>query len=217
MLHFAPQIGHRTPLQVLCLGAHSDDIEIGCGGTLLTLQERYPSVVYTWVVFSAGGHRVAEARASAAEFLPASARAEVAVLEYQDGYFPYAGAAIKDYFEGLKHRVSPDLIFTHGRDDRHQDHRLIHDLTWNTFRDHTILEYEIPKYDGDLGQPNVFVHLDEAVCRRKIDILMRTFSTQTSRPWFKADTFWAVLRLRGLESRAPQGLAEGFAGRKLVL
>jgi LmbE family N-acetylglucosaminyl deacetylase len=217
MLRFAPTGNREAPLHILCLGAHSDDIEIGCGATLLTLRERYPRAGFTWVVFSASGERAAEARASAAQFLPAAPASALELLEFQDGYFPFVGAAIKDYFEGLKQRVAPDLIFTHYRDDRHQDHRLIHDLTWNTFREHTILEYEIAKYDGDLGQPNVFVHLDEAVCRRKLDILMRAFQTQASRPWFKEDTFWALLRLRGLESRAPQGLAEAFVGRKLIL
>ena len=204
-----------SPLRVLCLGAHSDDVEIGCGGTLMKLIAGRRPVVVHWVVFSATGQRAIEARASAATFL-AGAEQTVEVAAFRDGFFPYVGADVKQFFEDLKPRCSPDLIFTHYRDDRHQDHRLIADLTWNTFRDHLILEYEIPKYDGDLGTPNVFVHLDQATCQRKVQGIVETFQTQQNRHWFTADTFLALLRLRGIESAAPGGYAEAFYSRKVV-
>jgi LmbE family N-acetylglucosaminyl deacetylase len=204
-------------LQVLCVGAHSDDIEIGCSGTVLTLLESRPGVEVTWVVFSAEGQRGDEALESADRLL-APARARSVVLKpFRDGLFPFQGAEIKEAFEDLKGKVSPDVIFTHHREDLHQDHRLISELTWNTFRNHMILEYEIPKYDGDLSSPNVYVHLTEAVCQRKISNLIETFPSQEGRHWFAEDLFRALMRLRGMESRAPEGLAEGFHSRKLVL
>jgi LmbE family N-acetylglucosaminyl deacetylase len=207
-----PAISH-----VLCVGAHSDDIEIGCGGTLLTLLEAVQPLAVTWVVFSAAGSRAAEARQSADSFLSAAAGREVVVHDFRDGFFPYDGAAIKERFEELKSRVSPDLVFTHFRHDRHQDHRLLSDLTANTFRDHAILEYEIPKYDGDLGQPNVFVPLEAAVCRRKVDLLLSHFGTQRSKRWFTDDLFHAHMRLRGMECNSPSTFAEAFHGHKVVL
>lgn len=206
----------QTPLRVLCLGSHSDDLEIGCGGTLLSLAASRPGVNVDWVVFSASEDRAAEARRSAMQFLEGTADSSVQVEKFRDGFFPYVGSDIKQYFEDLKRRCSPDLIFTHYRDDRHQDHRLISDLTWNTFRDHLILEYEIPKYDGDLGSPNVFVHLDEAVCRRKVSAIVGMFQTQRNKHWFTDDTFFSLLRLRGIESASPTGYAEGFYCRKAV-
>jgi len=204
-------------LQVLCLGAHSDDIEIGCSGTVLTLLEARPDVEVTWVVFSAEGRREDEALRSADRLLAAAGSRSVVLKPFRDGFFPFQGAEIKEAFEDLKDKVSPDVILTHHRGDLHQDHRMISDLTWNTFRDHMILEYEIPKYDGDLVSPNVYVPLTESVCRRKITNILETFSTQKGRSWFSEDLFRALMRLRGMESRAPEGLAEGFHSRKVVL
>ena len=204
-------------LQVLCVGAHSDDIEIGCSGTVLTLLEGRPGVEVTWVVFSAEGRRGDEALRSADRLLAPAGTRSVVLKAFRDGFFPFQGAEIKEAFEDLKGKVSPDVIFTHHRGDLHQDHRVISELTWNTFRNHMILEYEIPKYDGDLVSPNVYVHLTEAVCRRKISNLLETFSTQEGRHWFSEDLFRSLMRLRGMESRAPEGLAEGFHSRKLVL
>lgn len=204
----------RRPLRVLCLGAHSDDIEIGCGGTVLRLAREHPNACFTWAVFSGDEQRAAEARRSADSYLAGVRDRSVIVEGFRDGYFPYIGDQVKDCFEQLK-GLSPDVIFTHCREDRHQDHRLISDLTWNTFRDHLILEYEIPKYDGDLGSPNLFVHLDEATVNGKIDRLIEHFATQENRHWFTRETFLSVVRLRGVESRSPGGYAEGFHCRKV--
>jgi LmbE family N-acetylglucosaminyl deacetylase len=205
----------RDRLSVLALGAHSDDIEIGCGGTILRLARDVPQLEVTWVVLSAEEGRADEARAGAETFL-AGASATIEVEAFEDAFFKY-GREVKEHFEGLKNRVAPDLILTHHGSDLHQDHRLVSELTWNTFRNHLILEYEIPKYDGDLGAPNVFVHLDEDLCNRKADALLASFPSQAAKPWFTRDVFLALLRLRGMESRAPSGLAEAFYGRKLVV
>lgn len=217
MRKLALQTDVDRPVQILCLGAHSDDIEIGCGGTVLRLIEDYPRVCFTWVVFGANARRKAEAQAGADAFLKGAVEKRVILLDFQDGYFPYVGAKIKDFFEQLKLEVTPDLILTHTRHDLHQDHRLICELTWNTFRDHLILEYEIPKYDGDLGSPNVYFPLGEDICNRKIAALMHIFQTQNNRHWFTEDIFSSLLRLRGMESRSPSGCAEAFYGKKLVL
>jgi LmbE family N-acetylglucosaminyl deacetylase len=203
--------------QVLCLGAHSDDIEIGCGGTILKLIENYPNLVIHWIVFSANQQRAREAVASANDFLQSVETKQVTVKDFKDGFFPYVGGEIKTYFEQLKQALSPDLIFTHNRRDLHQDHRLICELTWNTFRNHLILEYEIPKYDGDLGCPNLFVNLDESICQRKVKYLLNHFKTQENRHWFTRETFSSLLRLRGIESKAPSGFAEAFYCRKIIL
>ena len=202
--------------RVLCIGAHSDDIEIGCGGSVLELAAAHPQLEVYWVVFSANAQRRAEAQASAESFLQGAGPKTVAVHEFRDGYFPFVGAAIKDEFEKLK-PFAPDLVFTHCRHDLHQDHALLCQLTYNTFRDHLILEYEIPKWDGDLRTPNVYFPLSSAAAQHKIELLMRHFATQRSRDWFTADTFQALMRLRGLEARAAAGLAEGFYARKLLL
>ncbi len=203
--------------QVLCLGAHSDDIEIGCGGTILQLLTAHPQLEVHWVVFSANPARKAEALASASAFLQGAARQNVVVHAFRDGYFPYVGDAIKDEFEAIRRTVSPDLIFTHCRHDLHQDHRLLCELTYNTFRDHLVLEYEIPKWDGDLRTPNVYFPLSSAAAQRKVGLLLQHFPSQAGRDWFTADTFEALMRIRGLEARAPQGKAEGFYARKLLL
>jgi LmbE family N-acetylglucosaminyl deacetylase len=202
---------------VLCLGAHADDIEIGCGGTILALLEASPSLAVTWVVFSADGQRADEARASAADFLSATSRRDVQIHGFRDGFFPHSGAEIKEAFEELKARTSPDLVLTHYRHDLHQDHRLVSELAWNTFRNHLILEYEVPKYDGDLGVPNCFVPLEESHCARKVETLMKCFRSQSSKSWFNAEVFRSLLCLRGMECNAPSRYAEAFHARKLVV
>src|SRR5713101_8162569 len=194
-LKLAPYSGFK----VLCLGAHSDDIEIGCGGTILQLLSSDANVDVSWVVFSSGREREQEARASAALFLKQAKRQKVIVKKFRDGFFPYEGTKIKEFFETIKGEVNPDLVFTHYRDDRHQDHRTISDLTWNTFRRHLILEYEIPKYDGDLGSPNFFVPLTPKVCERKIKYICEMFKTQLVKGWLTEETFLAIMRLRGVE------------------
>jgi LmbE family N-acetylglucosaminyl deacetylase len=205
-----------SPLNVLCLGAHSDDIEIGCGGTILRLAEQYPSCVFHWVVFSALGVRAAEAQRAAALFAGKAIPNGPVLKPFKDGFMPFMGADVKAIFEELK-AISPDLIFTHNRKDAHQDHRLIAELTWNTFRDHLILEYEIPKYDGDLGQANFFVPLEPHVLEKKIRYIMDAFQSQHSKRWFREETFLCLLRLRGMECNAPSGYAEAFYCRKMVL
>ncbi|HZD00560.1 MAG TPA: PIG-L deacetylase family protein [Actinomycetes bacterium] len=205
-----------APLRVLALGAHPDDIEIGCGGTLLRLVEEHSNLTVDWVVLSGAGERAGEAAESGAAFLEGAGAARVAVERFRDGFFPYIGVGVKEFFKGLESQIAPDLIFTHRLEDRHQDHRLVAELTWNTFRNHLILEYEIPKYEGDLGQPNLFVPLAREHCERKIQLLLKHFPSQAGRAWFTEDTFWAVLRLRGVESNAPSRFAEAFHARKVV-
>ncbi len=207
----------QRPLRLLCLGAHSDDIEIGCGGTLLRLLQERPGTLVDWVVFSADDRREEEARASAADFLRDAGDSEVIVQRFRESYFPYIGDQIKDAFEGLKGRPTPDVVFTHRREDEHQDHRTIADFTWNTFRNHLVLEYEIPKYEGDLGHPNLFVPLDETIAERKVELLMHHFGTQRSKAWFRPETFRAVMALRAVECNVPAGWAEAFHVRKLVI
>jgi LmbE family N-acetylglucosaminyl deacetylase len=206
-----------APLQILCLGAHSDDIEIGCGGTILRLARQYPKCVFHWVVFNAVGLRSDEARRGAALFAGKNALQGPILKTFQDGFMPFAGGEVKAVFEELKQSVSPDLIFTHSRGDSHQDHRLLAELTWNTFRDHFILEYEIPKYDGDLGQPSVFVTLEDEICQKKVRYIMDAFQSQRTKRWFEESTFLSLMRLRGMECNSPSGYAEAFYCRKVVL
>jgi LmbE family N-acetylglucosaminyl deacetylase len=203
--------------RVLVIGCHADDAEIGCGGTLLTLTRSNPDVEVDWVVLAASGERAEEARASARAFLADAAESRVEVHGFRDGFLPYDGGEVKEVFEDLKGRVDPQLVLTHTRHDLHQDHRLACELTWNTFRDHLILEYEIPKVDGDLGTPNVFVPLTEAIVEEKLTLLERHFASQSTKHWFDRDTFAGLMRLRGLESVAPERFAEAFTGRKVVL
>jgi LmbE family N-acetylglucosaminyl deacetylase len=210
-------LGLTAPIRLLCIGAHPDDIEIGCGGTISRLADEGALAELHWLVLSGNEIRAQEAAAGAAAFASGGPEPAVIVEAFRDGYFPSQQAAVKDRFEALKSTVSPDLILTHRRDDLHQDHRTVAELTWNTFRDHLVLEYEIPKYDGDLGPVNVYVPLPEGALERKIERLMATFPSQHGRDWFEPEVFSAVARLRGLESRAPSGYAEGFVGRKLVL
>ena len=216
MLALSPRSGEPPFGRVLAIGCHADDIEIGCGGTLLALVRSRPDVAVTWVVLGAEGDREAEARASAEAFLAQAGSAEVVVLGFKDAYMPYHGAEVKDAFEDLK-RVDPHLVLTHTRTDLHQDHRLACELTWNTYRNHLILEYEIPKVDGDLGTPNVFMPLTEAIVEEKLTLLERHFPSQAEKHWFDRDTFSGLMRLRGLESIAPQRFAEAFTCRKVVL
>jgi LmbE family N-acetylglucosaminyl deacetylase len=207
----------NTGLNVLCIGAHSDDIEIGCGGTMLRLLDEYPKTAFHWVVLSADAARGKEAQDSALRFLRKAQSKEITIKGFRDGFFPYAGEEIKEFFEMLKKRFSPDLVFTHARNDLHQDHRLVSELTWNTYRDHLILEFEIPKYDGDLGSPNYFVHLSEKICHKKIDNILKCFKTQSANHWFSEEMFSSILRLRGIESNAPSKFAEAFYCRKIVM
>ena len=208
-------LGGNAPLCVLAIGSHADDIEIGCGGTILRLARDRALDVH-WVVLSASEERAQEAKASAASFLESASDSRVSVETFRDAFFRYGGE-VKEYFEDLKESVSPDLILTHHGSDLHQDHSLVAELTWNTFRDHLILEYEIPKYDGDLGSPNVFFELDEGTARRKVELLLAGFPSQRDRSWFTDDLFMALMRLRGMEAASTSGLAEGFYARKLVL
>jgi len=203
-------------LKVLCLGSHSDDIEIGCGGTILRLAEQYPNCEFHWTVFNAAGVREAEAR-RAAELFAGSRLKSARLKTFPDGFLPYVGKDVKAVFEEELKQISPDLVFTHNGKDAHQDHRLISELTWNTFRDHLILEYEIPKYDGDMGQPSVFVPLEREVCERKVSHLMEAFQSQQAKRWFKPNTFFSLMRLRGMECNSESGYAEAFYARKLVL
>ena len=198
-------------LRVLAIGSHADDIEIGCGGMLLRLAGELEALELHWVVLSADGERADEARVGAEAF-----GAEAEVLGFRDAFFRYGGE-VKEFFEELKGRFDPDLVLTHHDADRHQDHRLVAELTWNTFRDHLILEYEIPKYDGDLGSPNVFFHLSEDIARRKVELLLDAFPSQREKRWFTEDLFLGLMRVRGMESNSPSGYAEGFYARKVSL
>jgi len=202
---------------ILCLGAHCDDIEIGCGGTLISIINSNPNVTITWVVFSSDDKRRNEAAIGAKLFTDNAKNLDLNILNYRDGFLPYHGEQVKEYFETLKNNVTPDLIFTHYRHDLHQDHRLVSGLTWNTFRNHLILEYEIPKWDGDLGTPGSFVHLDELIGRKKIQYLQQAYNSQQSKSWFTDDLFWSLMRIRGMESNSPSRIAEAFYSRKIVL
>lgn len=206
----------NQPKSILLIGAHCDDIEIGCGGTILNLVEKYPNTHFEWVVFSSSAIRANEAAQSANRFLANAGSKNIRIQSFRNGYFPYIGSEIKDFFELIKSQVNPDLILTHHLDDRHQDHRTLAELTWNTFRNHLILEYEIPKYDGGLGNPNFFIPISRANAETKIRALMEYFVTESAKSWFTPETFSAILRLRGVESNSPSGLAEGFYCRKLV-
>jgi LmbE family N-acetylglucosaminyl deacetylase len=214
MLALSP-VGADAPLRrVLAIGCHADDIEIGCGGTLLGLTRSRTDVEVTWVVLGAEGAREAEARASAEGFLASAATSEVIVLGFKDAYMPYRGEAVKDAFEELK-RFEPDLVFTHTRADLHQDHRLACELTWNTFRDHLVLEYEIPKVDGDLATPNLFVPVSKELAQEKVDRLVASFASQRDKHWFDAEVFLGLMRIRGMECRSSSGYAEAFFARQV--
>jgi LmbE family N-acetylglucosaminyl deacetylase len=203
-------------LDILCIGAHCDDIEIGCGGTILSLQRQYPRCKIHWLVLTSVPTRRQEAMTAVRKFIRPSARGEVRIGTLPDGYLPAHFSEVKTQFEDLKRAIHPDLILTHHELDRHQDHSLISQITWQTFRDHMIWEYEIPKYDGDLLTPNMYVPLVSAVAARKVAMIVRTFSSQETKSWFSAENLLAAMRIRGLESRSPSGFAEAFHCRKLV-
>lgn len=218
MIGFTFQNHRPGPLNILCLGAHSDDIEIGCGGTLLTLLSRHPASNCHWVVFSAENQRRAETEHAMGLFTEAAGELrKITCKAFPDGFMPFVGAEIKSVFEELKRGAQPDVIFTHYRRDAHQDHRLLSEITASTFRDHLILEYEIPKYDGDMGSPNVFVPLTDEHRTKKVDYLFEAFASQQDRHWFQRETFSALMRLRGMECASPSGYAEAFYCRKVVL
>jgi LmbE family N-acetylglucosaminyl deacetylase len=207
--------GARDALTILCLGAHCDDIEIGCGGTLLSLGAAFSRLNFHWVVLSGRGLRRREAT-RASKLFTSGGDTELIVKDYRDGFLPYNGGQVKDFFEKLKTRLDPDLIFTHWQGDAHQDHRLISELTWNTFRNHLILEYEVPKYDGDLGRPNLYIPIEKELCERKVDYLFDAFTSQREKRWFDRATFLGLMRIRGMESNSPSGYAEAFHARKIV-
>jgi LmbE family N-acetylglucosaminyl deacetylase len=207
----------KYPFKILALGAHSDDIEIGCGGAVLRLLNEYDNLDVMWIAFSGSPERVLEGKNSANKFLAQAGKKEIRFENFRDGFFPYEGGRIKEYFETLKTQFSPDLIFTPYKEDFHQDHRLISELTWNTFRNHLILEYEIIKYDGDLGRPNFYIELDESTCQKKIDIILSSFRSQIDRAWFTADSFFSILRLRGIEINSSGRYAEAFYSRKILI
>jgi LmbE family N-acetylglucosaminyl deacetylase len=209
--------GRGDRLSVLCLGAHSDDIEIGAGGTILTWLDHGIHLEVHWCVLSGIGERETEARASAGDFLAGATTSTIEIMNFRDGFFPEQGEQLKIWFESLKARVAPDLILAHRRDDAHQDHRHVNRLVWNTFRDHLVLEYEIPKWDGDLGRPNLYMPVSASVMQRKVDLLMDHFGSQRSKQWFDPETFLGLARLRGMECRADDRYAEAFVARKLVL
>lgn len=217
MLALVPSPIEDRPLRLLCLGAHSDDLEIGCGGTILTWLSSPRPIEVTWVVMSAEGERGREASESAKALLRRAASLELHIGDLKDGHLPAQYEAAKGFLETVRQHCAPDIVLTHRLEDRHQDHRLVGELTWNTWRDHLILEYEIPKYEGDLGQPSVFVPLEAAVAESKVAHLERHFVSQRSKHWFTSETFGALMRLRGLECRSPSGRAEAFHARKLTL
>jgi LmbE family N-acetylglucosaminyl deacetylase len=216
MLSVRLGLAEDVPLRILCLGAHSDDIEIGCGGTLLRLLVEHPGSVCHWSVFSGSAVRVAEGRRSADDFLSRAAEKTIQFFDFRDSFFPTDLVAIKEAFERLK-AFHPNIIFTHHRDDRHQDHRIVSDLTYNTFRNHLVVEYEILKYDNDLGQPNLFAALPQEIGARKVSTILAHFQSQHARPWFTAETFYALMRVRGVHARSESGFAEAFYCRRLTL
>lgn len=204
-------------MQVLCLGAHCDDIEIGCGGSLLQMVKGGGGIHVKWVVFTSNSKRKVEAQKAAEDFLRNVKNKEIVILDFKDGFLPHSGSEVKAYFEKLKENFSPDLIFTHYSKDAHQDHRLINELTWNTFRNHYILEYEIPKYDGDMGSPSTYIPIDQDMVNEKIRLIEKNYPTQAGKQWFDDETFRAIMRIRGMESVSETKYAEGFYTRKTVL
>jgi len=210
-------LSRQKNFKVLCLGAHSDDIEIGCGGTILRLLREIPDAQFYWLVFSAKEKRAKEASESAASFLSEAKLKTIDIQNFRESYFPFIGGEIKDYFEKLKNIYDPDIIFTHYGNDSHQDHKLISNLTWNTYRDHFILEYEIPKYDGDLVTPNLYSNIEVSDVDNKVDRICRFFKSQEQRTWFSNETFRSIMRIRGIESNSSSGYAEAFHSRKIII
>jgi len=202
---------------VLCIGAHADDIEIGCGGTILKLLEEHDDLHVHWVVLSCDGERRSEALRSAEKFLEKAGKKSVIARSFTDAFFPYEGGAIKTFFNEIAETIDPDIVLTHRLEDRHQDHRIVAELTWNTFRNHLILEYEIPKYEADLGSPNVYTSLNRSHCEKKIETIIETYASQLTKSWFSPETFWAMLHLRGIEAGPQTDFAEGLYCRKLTV
>lgn len=217
MLKLLPGLPTDRPARLLCIGAHSDDLEIGCGATVLTWLAAWPAIEVTWVVLSASGERRLEASRSAQALLQPAASVRIELAEFRDGYLPSQQADVKQFFEALKGSTDPDLILTHFLGDRHQDHRLAAELTWNTWRDHLVCEYEIAKFEGDLGQPNLYVPVSAESVTKKTGHLEQHFGSQRSRSWFRTENFEALMRIRGLECRSPTGFAEAFHARKLIV
>ena len=215
MLSLVPNLKASRPLRVLCIGAHCDDIEIGCGGTLRALQSQRKKIIIDWALLSGSAQRAAESTKAMSLLVAPRARGEIKFGDFADGRFPADYARIKEFFESLKHLPRPDIIFCHERDDRHQDHRVVNEMVWNTFRDHLVLEFEIPKWDGGLGQPNTYVPVTAKQAKAKVDARLKAHRSQLGRDWFTAETFLALMRLRGIECRSESGLAEAFHGRKL--
>lgn len=208
--------GPDGPKRFLALGAHADDIEIGCGGTMLRLKAERPDAEVLWMVLAADEERAREAESSAGAFLQGFARSRLVVKRHRDGFLPYSGAAVKEDLEAVKREFSPDVVFTHFLQDRHQDHRLVSDLTWNTWRNHLILEYEIPKFDGDFGSPNLYSPIPSATLERKVELVLQHFRSQGGKHWLTPDLLRAVARIRGMECVAPEAIAEAFYCRKAV-
>jgi LmbE family N-acetylglucosaminyl deacetylase len=211
------EFSKQSPLKILALGAHCDDIEIGCGGTLLKLLAKYPAAEIFWVVFSSNPTREIEAKKSAQDYLQNHKSSVIEINTFRNGFFPFVATDLKEYFEVIKSRINPDIIFTHNTEDKHQDHRTIGELTWNTFRNHVIFQYEIAKYDGDLVTPNLYMTLTKEHVEKKIDLLLKHFKSQTDKHWFTKDLFYSLLRVRGIECASESGFAEGFHARKLTL
>jgi len=207
----------NRPFRILTLGAHCDDIAIGCGGALLHLVETNPDAEVWWVVFASTDVRLQEEADAAERFLERVGKKQIIIKQWQDGHLPYYASEIKNYFEGMKHLFSPDIIFTHFRHDGHQDHRIISELTLNTYRNHLVLEYEIPKYDGDFGSPNLYMPLTDLECRTKVETVMNCYASQREKHWFAADVFLGLARIRGMEAGGTTNYAEGFYSRKLCL
>lgn len=214
---FPLTLDRTRPLKVLCLGAHCDDIEIGCGGTLLRLAAQQPDMEMRWEVFTGSALRHGETRRAADHLLDGIARSRLELHSLPESYLPQHWGAVKERFERIKAEYQPSLIFTHRREDAHQDHRVVSELTWNTFRDHLILEYEIPKYEGDMGNPNLFIALSPSQADRKVEVITECFDSQHGRSWFDARTFFGLLRLRGIGCNASSGYAEAFHSRKITL
>lgn len=212
------ELPSRRQLRVLCIGAHSDDIEIGCGGTLLEWMDMRCTLHVTWVVLSAVGARAVEARRSATNLLARAKRVNIVIHGLDDGRFPAYYSEVKNALESVRsHWPDPDVILTHRLEDRHQDHRTVAEVAWQTWRDHLVFEFEIPKYEGDLGQPNVYVPISARNGRRKVEHLMRHFGTQRSKSWFSPETFEGLMHLRAIECRSTSGFAEAFHLRKATL
>jgi LmbE family N-acetylglucosaminyl deacetylase len=217
MLNLSALAKNKSDFHLLCLGAHCDDIEIGCGGSILTLIKQHPNIHITWVVFTSDSDRAKEASEGARRFTDGAAKLNLKVFDLRDGFLPYLGETVKELFEGLKKEIAPpDLIFTHYRHDLHQDHRKVCELTWNTFRNNLIFEYEIPKWDGDLGTPNTYIPLSKDICREKNKHLQEVYNSQKTKTWFTDDVFTSLMRIRGMECNSPSRYAEGFYSRKLI-